>query len=193
MKEKIYPSLRDALLTLGIVLLIMGPILLVDRYNVSKGANMALWKYHYYMIAEGIPLPRNDRYSITFTEFENHNQIAIARGMFKPKEVEIYISKSWWMKLGENDRNILLYHELSHDLLQITHQWCDDKSLMFPNKSGMIKKDADEMVKDLLRQYKKDSLRCGPRIRFNIFCTDHLRIGDTIFLDEVIIDRNLDE
>ena len=186
-KEKIYPSLRDALLTLGIVLLIMGPILLVDRYNVSRGANMALWKYHYYMMKEGMTLPINHSYHITFTEFENKNQIAIARGMFKPKEVEIYISKSWWMKLSENDRKILLYHELSHDLLEIHHQWCDSTSLMYPNKSGMKMKDADEMLKDLLRKYKADSLNCGPRIRVFNLCTDHLRIGDTIFLDEIII------
>ena len=179
--------IKSILISLGITLLIIGPTVLVDRYNVSRGANMALWKYHYYMIAEGIPLPRNDRYSITFTEFENHNQIAIARGMFKPKEVEIYISKSWWMRLSENDRKILLYHELSHDLLQITHQWCDDTSLMFPNKSGMKMKEADEMLKDLLRKYKADSLKCGPRIRIFNLCTDHLRVGDTLHLDEIII------
>ena len=192
MKRKIYASLKDALLSLGITLLLMGPTVLVDRYNVSRGANMALWKYHYYMMKEGMTLPINHKYHISFKEFENPNQIAIARGMFKPDKVEIYISKSWWHKLDKNERKILLYHELSHDLLEIHHQWCDNTSLMYPNKSGMIKKEADEMLKDLLRKYKKDSLGCKfPALFFKIRSrSDHtgrLRVGDTIFLDEIII------
>ena len=185
--------IRSILIALGATLLIMSPTILMDRYNVSRGLNTALFTYHYRMAAAGMTVPVNYKYKMVFTEFENPNQIAIARGMFKDKEVEIYISKSWWMKLDANERKILLYHELSHDLLEIHHQWCDNTSLMYPNKTGMIKKDADEMLKDLLRKYKEDSLGCKfPAIFFKTRSrdsdhTDDLRVGRTIFLDEIIV------
>ena len=191
--------IQHALIALGVGALLMLPTVLVNRYNVCTGANTALFKYHYYMLKEGIDLPMNYTYKITFNhEWGANDPIGMARGMFKERKVDIILNAHWWKILSENERKVLLYHELSHDLLGIVHQHCDKESIMYPSRQGMKIKDADEMVKDLLRKYKEGTLKCkyeiiaGPfgipiRIPVNESDSDSRCSNIPIFLDEVIV------
>ena len=142
----------SAFMTLWV--LIMLPTFIISKYEVMRGANMSLFNFHYQMWKEGIPLRLNDSYSISFDKgLDSTPYLGMAKGMFYINKVDIRINKKMWKELDENDRKILLYHEMAHDLLMQRHI-TDPNSIMYPNRMGMNRRDADSMLTEFLQYYK---------------------------------------
>tara|TARA_R100000544_G_C2185759_1_gene39147 strand:+ start:56 stop:484 length:429 start_codon:yes stop_codon:yes gene_type:complete len=52
------------------------------------------------------------------------NVVGIAIGMDNDYAVNVVISQYYWNRLNKDERKMLIYHELSHDVFNITHGTC---------------------------------------------------------------------
>lgn len=83
------------------------------------------------------------------------NLLGVARGMFNNDLVYVKINPRLWNWLTEKQKKHLIFHELSHDIFNITHT--EDVELMKPSMANPFKSfimDIDKEIELLMKHIK---------------------------------------
>ena len=136
--------------------------ILTTRVAVDHRAIIPLAKFYYAMYDVGVKHPMQKSFVIQFLPALPYNNIAYA---YTAKEHgHICVSEAHWFDLSPDYRELAIYHEMLHNVLGVGHDY-DETSIMFPRKTGMIKKgakdmtapDAYEMLYNYLKKYKDEN------------------------------------
>lgn len=95
----------------------------------------------------------NDNKSFTVILGRLPNNVAgMAMGMFNPYCVNVVLSIQLWKYMDRSERKALIYHELSHDVFDLTHNTCD---IMTGSLRGFGEDAYKELLDTLTKQQNK--------------------------------------
>lgn len=95
------------------------------------------------------------RFKITFNEFKD-DTVGVCKIWFYKFEIEI--EKSWWDRNDEDQRISLIYHELSHCVLDLQHS-DDPKDYMYHSTSKTTRQQVLNQLKSYLEGVCPDESR----------------------------------
>ena len=148
MKALIKLTLKGIGIGLLLVVLTLSTYVQIDHRLVKP-----VGKFYYTLYKNDIPIPYTKSFTAQFLPALPYNNIAYA---YTDTSVgHMVISEKHWADLTDNEKNVVVYHEMIHNVLGESHDWINTKSIMYPSKKLMKIKDADEMLQEYIDNYKK--------------------------------------
>jgi hypothetical protein len=135
-----------------------------NSYNTEENFDVYLKKYFRDLSYFGIFPKKPKVVTIKFSrldQFDNTTHIhGISYGINDDNKVEIYINPSSWEKFSKSMRYYLIYHELSHDILNLSdleaiHE--NKGKLMYPELSSYENKNMDEFIESSHALFEEQS------------------------------------
>ena len=127
--------------------------IVANSYDTDEDFDMYVQKFYRDLAFHGIYPKKPKLTTIKFSkldQIENTTHIhALSYGANDDDIIEVYINPSTWIKFDKPMRYILMYHELSHDILNLDDleatPWNEGK-LMYPAISSYENKNMDDFI-----------------------------------------------
>lgn len=130
----------------------MNPLLTGSTFYASPEIREYVLAYFEILDNAGIEYDRNQPVMVVFNNWEAKGGVlGIAFGMYHDEYVNIHINKAMWDIFTPEERAMVIYHELSHDVFNIEHGKIELMSPYKPEKvdKAYLKKVTKELIKYL--------------------------------------------
>ena len=136
-----------------------------NSYNTDENFDVYVKKYYRDLEYYGIFPKKPKEVIIKFSKLDQLDKTTHLHGLSfggnDDNKIEIYINPSSWSKFSKSMRYYLMYHELSHDILDLKDLEAIDENkgkLMYPELSSYENKNMDEFIESshaLFEEYSK--------------------------------------
>lgn len=130
------------------------PLFTGGSFYVSPEMTSYVVKYFKMLDDAGIEYDRSQPIFVVFNNWEARGGVlGIAFGMYHDEYVNVHINKEAWAYFTPEEREMVIFHELSHDVFNLVHGSIE---LMRPSKPATIDKEFLKKVnKELIKHLKK--------------------------------------
>lgn len=137
-----------------------------NSFEGNENFNFYVEKFYRDLNYHGIRPKKPDKIIIKFSkldQLDNTTHIhGISYGIDNDSLIEIYINPSSWQKFNKAMRYLLMYHELSHDVLNINdleEKPANEGKLMYPRLSNLKAKNMDEFIESFHSLFEEQSTK----------------------------------
>ncbi len=135
-----------------------------SAYNTDVDFNMYVNKFYRDLNFYGIYPPKPKVKIIKFSDFDKMKDKTHIHGMSlgndDDEKIEIYINPSSWKKFNKPMKYWLMYHELSHDVLNVDDLKATEENkgkLMYPELSDYEHKNMDDFIESFKKLFEEQT------------------------------------